>query len=204
LKEVPNRQSSIAWGGRALATNKTQNQIPDAAIGHLQVVDDYAQLFERHQGELIRYLYGLVNEAETARDLAQETFVRGYKLWLDDPAREAWRALLYKIATNAALDLLRRQNRFRFSPFDTASSTEPADENMNPAPNVEMRLAIAAVLRELDTSAATCLLLYYDQGFGAAEIARITGASEQAIWQRLSRARRAFCKLYQKEVLHDE
>jgi DNA-directed RNA polymerase specialized sigma24 family protein len=48
-------------------------------------------------------------------------------------------------------------------------------------------------------AAATCLLLHYDQGFACAEIAEITGDSTDAVWQRLSLARRTFCKLYRKQ-----
>lgn len=170
---------------------------------------DYAQLFERHQAELIRYIYGLVSDPETARDLTQETFVRGYKLWLDEAGRESWRPLLYKIATNCALDWLRRQHKIQLLPWETPDETqnnradEPAAANADPASGLEIRLAIGAALKGLDLNAATCLLLYYDQGFSCAEIARITGATEPAIWQRLSRARRNFCNLYRKELASD-
>lgn len=170
---------------------------------------DYGQLFERYQVELLRYIYGLVNDSETARDLTQETFVRGYKLWLDEAGREGWRPLLYKIATNCALDWLRRHHKIRFMPWETPDDTQNdlADElaatGADPATGLVIRLAIEAALKGLDLNAATCLLLYYDQGFSCAEIARITGATEPAIWQRLSRARRNFCNLYRKELASD-
>lgn len=156
----------------------------------------------------------MVGEAETARDLAQETFVRGYKLWLEEAAREGWRPLLYKIATNCALDWLRRQRKIRFTSWERENSFdreeekntpvyEPVAPQADPAARLEIRLAVITALQKLDANAATCLVLYYDQGFSCSEIARITGASEQAIWQRLSRARRLFCELYRKESTSD-
>jgi RNA polymerase sigma-70 factor (ECF subfamily) len=172
----------------------------------------YAMLFERHQAALIRYLYGMVGEVETARDLTQETFVRGYKLWLAEAERgEGWRPLLYRIATNCALDVLRRRSKIRFSPWAETyeedagppESAPTATGNFDLSSQLEVRLAVLEALRGLDPEAATCLLLHYDQGFSSAEIAAITGHSVQAIWQRLSRARRLFSSLYQKEQAND-
>jgi RNA polymerase sigma-70 factor (ECF subfamily) len=176
---------------------------------------EYTQLFERYQSELIRYLYGLVGEAETARDLTQETFLRGYNLWLEDSARVGWRPLLYKIATNCALDLLRRHSKIRFTSITAASNTE-ADFTENSysqvedfslpdlATQLELRMSIIKTLRRLDLEAATCLLLHYDQGFSCIEIAAMTDTNPTAIWQRLSRARRLFCELYRKEQASDD
>lgn len=178
-------------------------------------ITDYANLFERYQTELIRYLYSLVGEVETARDLTQETFLRGYPLWLEKPERTGWRPLLYKIATNCGLDLLRRRNKIRFvswpdqaeDRFDRAEMSAAEQEAAASLPDLtgqfELRLAIIEALRGLDPEAATCLLLHYDQGFSCAEIAAMTDSSLQAIWQRLSRARRLFCSLYQKEQASD-
>lgn len=164
----------------------------------------------------MRYLYSMVSEIETARDLAQETFVRSYEWWLTkNPAgldEVAWRPLLYKIATNCALDWLRRQNKIRFSSWSVAGDDETSYFEKDVAVNLsladperatETRLAVQAALSGLDSAAAVCLLLYYDQGFSCAEISSITGDSQAAIWQRLSRARRLFCQLYQKEQAFD-
>jgi RNA polymerase sigma-70 factor (ECF subfamily) len=176
---------------------------------------DFAALFEQHQLELLRTLYGMVGEIETARDLAQETFARGYRWWLErtenDSAEVEWRPLLFKIATNCALDWLRRQNKFYFSPLPDSgevslySQANPAASSQwdDPAEQTEVRLAVLATLRGLDSASAICLLLYYDQGFSCPEIATITGENLPAIWQRLSRARRLFCNLYQKEQAFD-
>ncbi len=172
-------------------------------------VSDYAQLFEQHQGALIRYLYGMVNDPETACDLAQEAFGRGYRLWLENPAREGWRPLLYKIATNCAIDLLRRNKKIKFSPLPEYYDEEQSGnvalyghsslQQPDPTTNLNVRMAVQETLRQLDPAAATCLLLHYDHGFSCDEIAAITGSSVAAIWQRLSRARRQFCSLYRKE-----
>lgn len=169
----------------------------------------YAALFQQYQQPLIRYLYGLVAERETAYDLAQETLARGYELWLENSDRAGWKPLLYKVATNCALDWLRHRNLFRFDSLEESSSVEnsrPSGFSSNTdAPDSQLltRLALLEALRGLSSGAATCLLLYYDQGFSCAEIASITDSTTEAIWQRLSRARKAFCRLYEKEQSND-
>ncbi len=199
----------VKTGGVVLSAEKpAYNETGSALEGAV----DYALLFERHQSELIRYLYGMVGEVETARDLTQETFARGYKVWLERPERRedgrGWRALLYKIATNCALDLLRRRRKIRFSVWDETSQAEPdlieaATTGPDFSGQLELRLSVLTALSGLDPEAATCLLLHYDQGFSCAEIATITGQSLPATWQRLSRARRLFSNLYQKEQAND-
>jgi RNA polymerase sigma-70 factor (ECF subfamily) len=185
---------------------------------------EYAELFAQYQQPLIRYLYGMVKELETARDLAQETFVRGYEMWLQAPQRHSWRPLLYKIATNCALDWLRRHSRIRFSSWDENEDTnnnadvawqrcetvtqalvasQLDDESGRLDNQVAVRLAVIETLRQMAPEAATCLLLYYDQGFSSLEIANIMGSSLDATWQRLNRARRLFCNLYRKEQVTD-
>lgn len=174
---------------------------------------DYTRLVEQYQSGLLRYLYLLLKEVEAARDAAQETFMRGYRLWLEQPERDGWRPLLYKIATNHALNLLKRQNQLHFSYLTEnekeweASDTYESRDSMaeiparfaDPSQQLETRLAIMEALQQMPPEAAACLLLHYDQGLSCAEIATIYGLSREAAWQRLSRARRQFCSLYRKE-----
>jgi RNA polymerase sigma-70 factor (ECF subfamily) len=68
-------------------------------------------LFERWSARLQHYLQRLVADAATAEELSQEAFLRLYR------AREGYRAesrfstWLYRIATNLALNELRRPHR---------------------------------------------------------------------------------------------
>src|SRR5256885_16639662 len=71
--------------------------------------DDLAELYKRHAPALQRRCASIVGNAEEARDLVQETFARYIA------ARPGWKdraapfAVLYRIATNAAIDRLRRR-----------------------------------------------------------------------------------------------
>jgi RNA polymerase sigma-70 factor (TIGR02960 family) len=68
----------------------------------------FSALAERHRRELHVHCYRMLGSFDEAEDLVQETFLRA---WRNPPADRgsALRAWLYRIATNACLDALRRR-----------------------------------------------------------------------------------------------
>jgi RNA polymerase sigma factor (sigma-70 family) len=100
-----------------------------------------------HEGPLTRYAATITGDAERARDVVQDTFVR---LWAEDPARLNGRLVewLYTVCRNRALDLRRKEKRM--TPLtdlelETHESVEPS-----PATNVERRESASQILRLLD------------------------------------------------------
>jgi RNA polymerase sigma-70 factor, ECF subfamily len=69
----------------------------------------FQPLVERHQKTVFDIIVRMVFDKETARDLAQEAFVKAYtKLQTFDP-RFPFRTWLAKIASNTAIDFLRKR-----------------------------------------------------------------------------------------------
>jgi len=73
--------------------------------------DTFAGLVQRHRRELHVHCYRMLGSFDEAEDMVQETFLRGWRRrsTLDDTSQV--RAWLYRIATNACLDALRRRSR---------------------------------------------------------------------------------------------
>src|SRR5678815_2871747 len=72
-------------------------------------MDEIAELYRRHAPALHRRCASIVGNAEEARDLVQETFARyisAKSSWTD---RASPFTVLYRIATNASIDRLRRR-----------------------------------------------------------------------------------------------
>jgi RNA polymerase sigma-70 factor (ECF subfamily) len=91
-------------------------------------------LFERY-GEMIeRHLARLVRDNAVAQDLAQEAFLRVWtraEQWNESGPFKAW---LYRIATNLALNHLRSVRRRREQPLDAPNEqTEDEGESLAPA-----------------------------------------------------------------------
>src|SRR5262245_8836550 len=87
----------------------------------------FAELFERHRRELRVHCYRMLGSLEDAEDLVQETFLRAWRGrgGFGADGRATPRPWLYRIATNACLDVLRTRPR-RVMPEDVAPAGDPA------------------------------------------------------------------------------
>ena len=96
----------------------------------------FAARFERHRRELQVHCYRMLGSLEDAEDLVQETFLRAWRgrASFGADGRSAFRAWLYRIATNACLDVLRSRPR-RVMPPQVGGAADPTAP---PSPPVEL------------------------------------------------------------------
>jgi RNA polymerase sigma-70 factor (ECF subfamily) len=149
----------------------------------------WRELYDAHAAELAGYLWKLTGDREVATDLMQDTFIAGMRderaLRETDKAR-AW---LYRIATRLAMKRMRRARLIAFLPF---TGTERSTEGL---PDVE-GLAVREAMRAISTDQAAALVLHYAHGFTRAEIAELSGCTEETVKSRIARGRRAFLVAY--------
>src|ERR671918_2460006 len=96
----------------------------------------FAARFERHRGELQVHCYRMLGSLEDSEDLVQETFLRAWRgrASFGSDGRSSFRAWVYRIATNACLDVLRSRPR-RVMPPDVAAAADPT---VPPAPPADL------------------------------------------------------------------
>ncbi len=132
---------------------------------------------ERFEGPLTLYAARLLGDAESARDVVQDTFLR-----LCAQAREhvdgrlaEW---LFTVCRNRALDVLRKESRMtQLSDEQVQVRTSP---DPGPADLAERRESAARVLGLLETlpkSQREVIRLKFQNGFSYQEISRISGHS---------------------------
>jgi len=73
----------------------------------------FAQLIERHQADLLRFLTRLIGEQAGAEDVFQEAFLQAHVASHTFDAERKFRPWLFTIAANKARDYLRRKGRRR-------------------------------------------------------------------------------------------
>jgi RNA polymerase sigma-70 factor (ECF subfamily) len=86
----------------------------------------FARLVEPHRRELQVYCYRMLGSLLDAEDLVQETLLRAWRRLDTFEGRASLRAWLYRIATNACLDDLRRRPR-RTLPQVSVPPADPAE-----------------------------------------------------------------------------
>ncbi len=152
-----------------------------------------ARLFERHNGEIFGYLNRLVGDRELAQDLTQESFLQAHRARGRLPEVLNQRAWLYRIATNLALNALKRRSRFAWLPWLSVdrSACDSTDQ-------VGERSAVEAALAALQPSYRAPLLLYCHYGLSIGEVAQALGINEGAARPRIYRAREMFRKAYER------
>ena len=82
------------------------------------MIEPIETLFERHRRELTVHCYRMMGSYSESEDMVQETFVRAMASRHQPSDPSSVRAWLYKVATNACIDTLRRRKRSRVLPFD--------------------------------------------------------------------------------------
>ncbi|HET6703919.1 RNA polymerase subunit sigma-70 [Amycolatopsis sp.] len=85
---------------------------------------DFETLVERHRREIQVHCYRMLGSLADAEDLTQETFLRAWKGRDGFEGRASVRTWLYRIATNACLDVLARRPR-RVLPDQLGPAGEP-------------------------------------------------------------------------------
>jgi RNA polymerase sigma-70 factor (ECF subfamily) len=161
--------------------------------------DDHAyfeSLFAAYQQPIQSYLYRLLGDAARAEEVCQEVFARAYGARRSMDHVQNVRAWLYRIATNAARDQLRRRRLLAWLPLFDEDPVLMVD---SPEASSLETYAVENALRQLSPDYRVPLVLYSCQELSTQEIAEVLGISRDAVKQRLVRARLRFKELYQHE-----
>lgn len=162
----------------------------DAAAAGLELA---VELFERYHEEVYGYLCGMLREAAWAEDVTQETFLRALQARHRLPEVRNPRAWLYRVATNVALNALRRRRRFAWLPWRAGDEACHAPDV---AEQVAGQSALECALAALQPAYRAPLLLYAQYGLSPAEVAEALGLSEAAARKRIYRATEMFRQAY--------
>jgi RNA polymerase sigma-70 factor, ECF subfamily len=189
-------------------TGETSGQLalrdPDIRI-MLRVRDDdpaaFAELVELFNHRLITVLHHLLGNAEEAEDLAQEVFLRVYKVRKKYRPRAKFSTWLFTIANNLALNTLRSRQRKPVVPLNVRDSgplgPRPAEQlvkdRLNQPVQHMQQQELAGIVRkaldELNERQRVAVVLNKFEDMNYAEIAQVMGLTTKGVKSLLSRAR---------------
>ena len=139
------------------------------------------ELFSSSYPRLAGWVRRLVDDDETAHEIASEAFTRLLARWssLENP-----QSYLYMIATNLIRDHWRKTERERRA-LRTVTASAAANPVTHPAQDVDVR----DLIQDLPARMRNAFLLHYYAGFGVREVAALLGRPEGTIKADLFQAR---------------
>lgn len=180
-----------AGGGAAAVAASSDDQLM-AALGRGDAAG-LAELVRRHEAPLTGYLAGIVRDAERARDLAQETFLRIVRSAARYRPTARFSTWLYHIARNVARDELRtRRRRPRLHGAEEQALDATPAQQVDHARALADREVVVRALAALSARDRDLLLLRDAEGRSYEEIAERTGLALGTVKSGLNRARARF------------
>ena len=174
-----------------------------------------AQLMEQHGPTLERFLARKLDNPADAAEVAQEAYMRIYRLEHPEELDNA-RAFLFQVASNLAVDQLRRRNlHFRFLKIEGAEAGrddgEPGDRTASPEHILDAREKLARIYRVVEglpEKTRQAFLLHRTSGMSYTAIAREMGVSvssvEKYILEALKQCRQELVTYYAEGARDDE
>jgi RNA polymerase sigma-70 factor (ECF subfamily) len=186
----------------ALAEKPENTTLSDAELivrCQLQDREAFRTLVERYRRRAWKVAYNMVGNAETARDLSQEAFIRVLRA-IDtcDPER-GFRQWFDRVVVNLAIDHLRKARKMQTVTLEAVA--ERASRRRGPAEDSsrqETRARVHETLKDLPPKYGTVLAMRDIEGRDCEEIAKILGKSSGTIRWRLNRAREMFKRHWER------
>jgi RNA polymerase sigma factor (sigma-70 family) len=152
----------------------------------------FQRLFEEFSAPLHNYVLRMVADPDRAADITQDTFIKAYRKLDTLTDATSTRSWLYRIATNTAIDEMRR--RRMVSPMGDDSPAYANHPDHRPGPEAEVMSAtlderVQRALLRLRPNHRQCLLLSDLEDMSAQQIAEVMDLSYAAVRTLLCRAR---------------
>ena len=172
--------------------------------------DAFARLVEKYQRPLYWLAHDILLDAEEARDVVQETFVRVHTALHRYDRQRSFVNWVYRIARNLAIDAYRRRARRasnvealgHVSDDDAGTHRDgaalPPSSPATTAQQHDVHSKVHAVLATLPAEYRVALTLREMHGMSPREIAAVTDTSYPTARWRLHRARTLFRKAWEE------
>jgi RNA polymerase sigma-70 factor (ECF subfamily) len=201
----------------ALGVTQTWEDFADLSDEHLVGVylqerraDYFETLMRRYERELYTFLRRFLGNAQHAEDVFQATFLSVHLRIEQFESGKRFRPWLYAIASNKAIDFMRRNKRHQMASLDSTIQNSESDESMvsrlashGPSPDeLAMRSETSARVREavsqLNDSTQQLIQLAFYQGLKYADIAEILDIPVGTVKSRVFTAMRKLNEIWMR------
>jgi len=155
-------------------------------------LDDFRAIFEEYGMRLFRLAYRITGHRQDAEDVVQETFIRAHRNRARFDERAQLGSWLHCIATNVAIDVLRKRRRQHERAQESLDShhdlsiADPDPEHR--AHGREIERLIRQALGRLSEKEKAAFVLRHLEGMSIEEIGRVTGTGTNTTKNLIFRA----------------
>ncbi len=172
--------ASVEAGTEATRIEKAQNGDRNA----------FGELARAHYDGVMTVVYRMCGDAELAQDAAQEAFMRAWVNLASFRPGTSLRNWLYRIAINAALDMLRRESKKADADLESLALPDPQAGPEAALLQKERAVAVQAAILALSEASRSVLVLREYGGLSYQEIAAALDIPLGTVMSRLNYARR--------------
>jgi len=164
----------------------------------------FGELVRRHYQGVVMVVTRMCGDSGLAEDAAQEAFLRA---WMNLPSyqpRSSLRNWLYRIAVNAALDMLRRKPELALEDEDAQMVTDQAPGPETSLIEKEQSALLQNALLTLPEAARSVIVLREYGGLSYQEIANVLEVPIGTVMSRLNYARNRLRTILAGQLLKTE
>jgi len=164
--------------------------------------EQYDLLVQRYQEPLIHFLRGILGAEDEVFDCAQEAFLAAYRnLWRYSPAH-TFRAWIYAIARNKAIDLIRKRRK------EVPLTIDEGIVDLKPGPEEtwlakEQAINVQEILEELPEHYRQALYLRYQQDLSYEEISMVLNIPVSSVKTHLHRGKEKLRQIIERREIHE-
>lgn len=169
-------------------------------------VRSFEAFLSEQQAALTGFLRRRLPTEEDAQDVAQESALRMLR-YRDTEPPQAWKPLLYRVATNIACDHARRRAAHHVSdhvPLEHEELICSAAQPQQALEHAEEMTVLEQALLQLSPKCRQVFLLHRMEGQTYAQIARHFGFSESMVHKYISRALATLTRVGRAYIHHTE
>ncbi len=183
------KRSAKAWDKGQLSDSDTQiiNSVREGDT------DSFGELVMKYEDFVFALILGLVHSEDTAKDVAQEVFLRAYRGIRRFELKSSFKTWLYRIAYNTSISHLNREKAKKR--IDNEQALEPAFDTRG---RQSLRLTLEKLIGLLKPDHRSVIILHYYDDLRYEEIAEVMDCPIGTVKIRLYRAKRELKKLWAK------
>ncbi len=158
--------------------------------------EDFCREIRAHEGAMYALAHTIVKNDSDACEIISEAIYRAYSnldSLKDDKSFKSW---ILSIVHNTAVGYIRKNSKV--IPLEEVSNADYKSEE-----SLTTKISLRSAVESLSQPYQTVIVLHYYEDFSISQISKITGASQVAVKQQLSRARKQLREILKEDFRNE-